>query len=224
MKGKMKKKAKQGVHPWERAWRTGSWKEVSPPLPGVEEFCGYLAKDRLRRVLDLGAGGGRHTLLMAGKGLQVVALDVSETALKVVDRRVREAGFRNVTLVKHEMSSLPFADGYFDGVVSTNVIHHGLARDVNVVLEEVRRVMKNGGAGLFVVVSDKDFRFGDGRKLESKTYVFSQGEEKGIVHHFFSPEEFRASLSGFRVVELWEEILPEKKGKRAHIYTVVRKT
>lgn len=196
---------------------------MSPPLPAVEKFCKYLAENGLSRVLDLGAGGGRHTLLMAGKGFQVVALDVSETALRILDSRVREAGLRNVALVRHEMGQLPFVDGYFDGVVSTNVLHHGRAADVKAAFEEVRRVVRKGGAGLFVVISDRDFRFGDGRKLERNTYVFTQGEEKGIIHHFFSVQEFRALLKGFKVVQLWEERLPEKKGNRAHIYAVVRK-
>ena len=214
---------KQEVHPWEQAWRSGRWKEVSPPLPAVGEFCEYLTKNGLRRVLDLGAGGGRHTLLMAGKGFHVVALDVSETALEGVDKRVQETGLQNVILVKHEMSSLPFVDGYFDGVVSTNVMHHGMARDVDAALGEARRVMKKGGAGLFVVVSDKDFRFGNGKKLEPKTFMFIRGEETGIVHHFFNQKEFEAALRSFKLVRIWEELLPEGRGKRAHIYAVVRK-
>jgi cyclopropane fatty-acyl-phospholipid synthase-like methyltransferase len=219
----MKREMKQEIHPWELAWRSGRWKEVSPPLPAVEEFCGYLSQNGLKRVLDLGAGGGRHTLLMAGRGFQVVALDVSETALEALDRRVREAGVQNVALVRHEMSSLPFVDGYFDGVVSTNVMHHGKSREVKAAMEEVRRIMRKGGAALFVVVSDRDFRFGDGKKLEPKTYVFTHGEEKGIVHHFFSVGELRTLMNGFRVVRIWERFHVVADGRRAHIYAIVRK-
>lgn len=210
-------------HPWERTWRLGLWKEASPPLPAVEEFCGYLSRSGLRRILDLGAGGGRHTLLMAKKGFQVVALDVSETALTALDRRMKEAMLQNVTLVNHDMSHLPFTDGYFDGVVATNVMHHGLERDVKGVVREVRRVMRSGGAGLFVVISDKDHRFRSGRKLEAKTYVFTSGEEKGIVHHFFGLSDFRTALKGFEIVKLWEELQTVREEKRAHIFATVRK-
>jgi tellurite methyltransferase len=214
---------KQGIHPWERAWRSGRWMEKRPPLQAVVDFCQYLNENGLTRVLDLGAGGGKHTVLLAEKGFQVVALDVSETALKVIDQRVRTAGIRNVTLVWHGMHHIPFPDGYFDAVVSTNVMHHGLTKEVKAVVEEVRRVVRSGGAGLFVVVSDKDFRFGTGRKLEPKTYVFTRGDEKGIVHHFFGLAEFRSFLKGFRVVNMWEELVEEVRGTRAHIYVVVRK-
>jgi ubiquinone/menaquinone biosynthesis C-methylase UbiE len=143
--------------------------------------------------------------------------------LSVLDRRVKEGEFRNVVLVNHDMSHLPFIDGYFDGVISTNVMHHGLASEVKAAFGEVSRVMKSGGAGLFSVASDKDFRFGTGKRLEPKTYVFTQGEERGIVHHFFGLKEFRTVLKSFRIVKLWEELLPEKERMRAHIYAVVRK-
>jgi tellurite methyltransferase len=214
---------KPAAHPWESAWRSGRWKDVSPPLPAVVEFCAYLEGEGLRRVLDLGAGGGRHTLLMAGKGFQVIALDVSDTAQSKLDDRVRKGGLGNVTLVRHEMNSLPFVDGYFDGIVCTNVLHHGRTTEVATAFAEAMRVLRKGGAALFVVVSDKDFRFGTGRKLERGTYVFTSGEEKGIVHHFFGVEELRTLLKGFEIVKLWEELLPVEGGNRAHIYAVVRK-
>ncbi|MDG7007669.1 MAG: class I SAM-dependent methyltransferase [Nitrososphaerota archaeon] len=213
---------KQPVHPWESARRSGRWKDESPPLPAVVEFCSYLKDNGLRRILDLGAGGGRHALLMAEKGFQVVALDVSDTAQGALDRKVRRSGL-GVTLVRHEMGSLPFIDGYFDGIVCTNVLHHGRRVEVKVAFAEAMRVLRKGGAALFVVVSDKDFRFGTGRRLERGTYVFTSGEEKGIVHHFFAVGEFRALLKDLELVKLWEEFLPGVGGNWAHIYAVVRK-
>jgi SAM-dependent methyltransferase len=211
------------AHPWEVAWRRGAWKEASGPLPEVVEFSGQLKRAGARRVLDLGAGAGRHTLLLAKAGFEVVSLDVSETALGVLRRRVDEEGLRNVVAVRHEMGRLPFLDGYFDAVVSTNVIHHGLATEVGQVADEALRVTRAGGDGLFVVLSDRDFRYGSGKRLEARTYLFTEGEEKGIVHHFFSKRELRSLLGAFRIVSLDEELLPEGKGVRAHFFVRVKK-
>ena len=211
------------IHPWESARRSGRWKDPSSPLPAVEEFCGYLRDGGLKRILDLGAGGGRHALLLAEKGFQVVALDVSDSAQRALDQRVRSNGVGNVTLVRHGMNTLPFIDGYFDGIVCTNVLHHGRIAEVRAAFNEVMRVLRRGGAAIFVVVSDKDFRFGTGRRLERGTYVFTSGDEKGIVHHFFGMGEFRALLGDLEVVKFWEELLPEGSTERAHIYAVVKK-
>jgi ubiquinone/menaquinone biosynthesis C-methylase UbiE len=211
------------THPWEAAWRSGRWREVRPPMLAVEEFAKTMKKAGARRVLDLGSGGGRHTLMLAREGFQVVGLDVSDTALSLLDRKVREAGLSNVALVRHEMSRLPFVDGYFDAVVSANVVHHGLAREARRAMAEARRVLRKGGLGYFVVVSDKDYRVGSGRKLEARTFVFTEGDEKGIVHHFFSVPEFRRCLEGFKVLSLMEQFDPEEGGNMSHIYAAVRK-
>ena len=213
---------KRTAHPWESARRSGRWKEPSSPLESVEEFCGYLEDNGLKRVLDLGAGGGRLALLMARKGFQVVALDVSDAAQTALERKARRSGL-DLTLVRHEMSSLPFIDGYFDGLVCTNVLHHGRMVEVRGAFAEAMRVLRRGGAALLVVVSDRDSRFGSGRRVERGTYVFTSGEEKGIVHHFFGAREFRALLKDLEILGFREELVPEGGGIRAHIYAVVRK-
>lgn len=210
-------------HPWEKMWQTGRWKEVSPPLPAVVEFCEHLKRAGATNVLDLGAGGGRHTLLLAQRGFQVVALDVSKTALQVLDRRVRRMGLSNVVAVLHEMQDLPFADNYFDAVVSTNVIQHGRREEILRTLGEVHRVLRAGGSGLLVVLSDKDYRMGTGKRIEPGTYVFTEGEEKGITHHFFARVDLRACLRGFRITSLREELLPVEGGNRAHFCVTLTK-
>ena len=196
---------------------------MSAPLPAVVEFANHLKEIGARRVLDLGSGSGRHTLLIASWGFQVVALDVSETALTELVRRTGLVRLQNVTAVRDEVGTLPFIDGYFDAIVCTNVLHHGPAAEIRRSFAEARRVLRKGGLALFVVVSDKDFRFGRGKKLEPKTFVFTDGEEKGITHHFFGEDEFRVALVGFRVVRLWEELLPEGRIRRAHFYAIVKK-
>ncbi len=100
------------THPWELAWREERWAEASPPLPVVAEFAEDLKREGAKRVLDLGCGAGRHSILLGKAGFQVVALDISETALKILEERMKTASVDNVTQVKHEMSELPFIDDY----------------------------------------------------------------------------------------------------------------
>ena len=47
------------------------------------------------RVLDIGSGGGRHSLYLQGKGLQVLGVDISPLAIRVCKRR----GLRNARLM-----------------------------------------------------------------------------------------------------------------------------
>jgi ubiquinone/menaquinone biosynthesis C-methylase UbiE len=212
------------THPWELAWRQERWAETSPPLPIVVDFAEDLKREGARRVLDLGCGAGRHSILLGKMGFQVVALDVSETALKTLEGRLKTASIDNITLVKHEMRDLPFVDNYFDGVVCTNVLHHGRLVEIKRAIREVHRVMREESLAFVVVLSSSDFRRGNGKRLERNTYVFTRGEERGIIHHFFAREELKSCLRGFKVLSFEERLIPvEEGGNRAHFLVKLRK-
>jgi ubiquinone/menaquinone biosynthesis C-methylase UbiE len=212
------------THPWELAWREERWAETSPPLPVVVDFANDLKREGAKRVLDLGCGAGRHSILLGKAGFRVVALDVSETALKMLDGRLKTDSIDNVTLVKHEMWELPFIDDYFDGVICTNVLHHGKLVQIKQAAGEVHRVMKNGASAFVVALSAADFRRGNGRRLEPNTYIFTKGEERGIIHHFFLREELQSFFGKFEVVSFEERLIPvEQGGNRAHFLVKLRK-
>jgi ubiquinone/menaquinone biosynthesis C-methylase UbiE len=205
------------THPWELAWREERWAETSPPLPVVVDFAEDLKREGAKRVLDLGCGAGRHSILLGKTGFQVVALDVSETALKILEDRLRTASIDNVTLVKHEMWELPFVDNYFDGVVCTNVLHHGKLVEIKRAVRELHRVMRRGSSAFIIALSEADFRKGNGKMLERNTYVFTRGEERGIIHHFFTNHELRSSFRRFKILSFEERLIPvEEGGNRAH--------
>ncbi len=212
------------AHPWELAWREGRWAETSPPLPVVVDFAEDLRREGAKKVLDLGCGAGRHSILLGKSGFQVVALDISETALKTLEARLKTASIDNVTLVKHEMWELPFIDDYFDGVICTNVLHHGKLVQIKQTTREVHRVMKKGASAFVVALSTADFRRGNGRKLEPNTYVFTEGEEQGIMHHFFPRQELQSCFRDFEIVSFEERLIPVGDGgNRAHFLVRLRK-
>src|SRR5712692_8993773 len=213
------------AHPWELAWREQRWAETSPPLPVVVDFADDLKREGAKRVLDLGCVAGRRSILLGKAGFQVEALDISETALTILEGRLKTASIYNVTLVRHDMLELPFIDNYFDGVICTNVLHHGKLAQIKQATREVHRATKKGALAFVVALSTADFRRGNGRKLETNTYVFTEGEERGIIHHFFSRQELQSCLRKFETVAFEERLIPvEKGGNRAHFLVKLRKS
>ena len=71
-------------------------------------------------VLDLAAGGGRHTRLLAALGHRVVAVDRDISALKDI------AGVEAVAADLEDGSPWPLGTRKFDGVVVTNYLHRPL--------------------------------------------------------------------------------------------------
>ncbi|MDJ0923121.1 MAG: methyltransferase domain-containing protein [Acidimicrobiia bacterium] len=73
------------------------------------------------RVLEIGAGGGEQTLVLAeqvGPHGSVVATDLSPEMLDVAARRVREAGFSNVEFVTAGVGELDLEEASFNSCVS----------------------------------------------------------------------------------------------------------
>lgn len=107
------------------------------------------------RVLDLGAGPGDGTAMLAETGATVTGVDFSRTMVAAARRR-----HPGVTFHEGDAEVLPFAGGAFDAVVSNFVVHH-LARPA-IVFREVSRVLVPGGRFAFVVWASPEEQTGFG--------------------------------------------------------------
>lgn len=153
------------------------------------------------RILDLGAGVGRHALWLANEGFTVTALDSAPDGLA----EIAKAG--DVKTVEARMDALPFDDQAFDHVLSWNVIYHG---DENVLLRtvnEIRRVLKPGGTYLGTMLSKRrlphERSTHPGREISRNTWVFdAPGTDKIHPHYYCSAAELIALFSGFEVLAL----------------------
>lgn len=104
------------------------------------------------RLLDLGAGGGRHAFEAMRRGARVVALDADrgevEGALAMMGALRREdpatadtGGSGSATV--GDGRRLPFPDGCFDRVIAAEVLEH--VHDDRSAIAELARVLRPGG-------------------------------------------------------------------------------
>jgi SAM-dependent methyltransferase len=102
-------------------------------------------------VLDAGAGFGRHAFEIARRGGRIVALDYA--ADEVVGTRATLGGMidageipadRYVGVLRGDATRLPFADGAFDRVITSEVLEH-IPADTEAIAELVR-VLRPGGS------------------------------------------------------------------------------
>jgi SAM-dependent methyltransferase len=116
----------------------------SSVLAGAGEVAGL-------EVLDLGCGDGDLTLHLAAGGARVTGLDLSPGMIEVARQRVErfqpDADARFVTGVAEQTA---FADESFDLIVGKWVLHH---LDLLPAIEEIRRLLRPGGRGVFVETS-----------------------------------------------------------------------
>lgn len=144
-----------------------------------------------KRLLDLGCGAGETSVYFAMQGADVTAVDISEGMIKVVNKL---ASRHDVQVDARAMlaEDLKFDDGTFDIVFGNGVLHHTYRPAA---YEEVNRVLKPGGIGIFIeplsynpVISvyrriaqavrtedEKPFNFRDFKKLN---HIFERVEHK----------------------------------------------
>lgn len=182
---------------WERYYST--LKRMPRRLRKTAKFIVDILPDmknhKVEKVLDLGCGTGRHCVLFASSGFEVVGIDISKNALKMARRWVLQEKLRNVALVRATMTNLPFNNCCLDAVISVSVIHHAFKKDIVTTLNEIFRILSKNGWFLANLASVTDPRFGTGKMLEGNTFWITEAfEEKrfGELHHFFTkPELFR---------------------------------
>ncbi|WP_026275684.1 class I SAM-dependent methyltransferase [Salinispora tropica] len=99
-----------------------------------------------RRVLDAGCGSGPLSEALRAKGAIVTGFDSSPAMVELARTRLGEDADLQVADIS---LPLPFADGAFDDVVVSLVLHY--LQDWGAALSELRRVLKPGGRLLLSV-------------------------------------------------------------------------
>jgi ubiquinone/menaquinone biosynthesis C-methylase UbiE len=158
-------------------------------------------------VLDAGCGAGIPVMQhLTGAGLSVVGIDLSSVQLGLARSRVADAA-----LAQADLSTLPFADGSFDGLVSYYAVIHVPRSDHWGVFAEFRRVLRPGGVALLCL--------GAGDLPEDDDADSWLG-----THMFWSHFDAETNLdmlraSGFEVV--LDEIVADPMDHGRHLFALV---
>jgi SAM-dependent methyltransferase len=120
------------------------------------------------RVLDLGAGTGRSSIMVLAARPQatLVALDLfgesferhfgsGESPQQRLLQNLQAAGVQQrVTIETSDMRKLPFESASFDAIVSSYAVDHLNREGINKALAEAARVVKPGGEFLLMLIAN----------------------------------------------------------------------
>ena len=153
------------------------------------EIAQRLAKEEL--VLDAGCGTCEWGVFMVGNGATVVGLNQSSMMLKAGKEKSRSQRLmRSLSLVRGDVSLLPFGEGTFDGATVQFVLSHLPDDELRLLLSGLERVVKKKGWMVFA-----DTRLHEPhRQQEHVVRTLKSGKEYVIYKRYFAAEGLKTLL------------------------------
>jgi len=174
------------INAWDKLhnrYKGEDW--IDKPNIFAEEVIKYLKKDS--NILELGAGQGQDSRCFAENGFNVISSDISKEALKINKEKVSVKLKDKVKVIELDMTEqLPFNDNQFDVVYAHLSFHYFDSKKTKQILNEIYRVLKDGGLLIMLNNSTADPEYGIGEKIE-KDYFLIKDKNK----RFFSVNTLR---------------------------------
>ena len=172
---------------------------LEPSFP-AKKAIKLFKEQKIKKIIELGAGLGRDTVFFAKNSFHVEALDYSPSAIKIINEKAEKQNLSNYisTKIFDIRKKLPFKDNSADACFSHMLYCMALT---NIELEslnnEICRVLKPNGINIYTVrhTSDGDYRKGIHRGEDLY-------ENDGFIIHFFSKDKVNSLLKGFQNLEI----------------------
>jgi len=193
-------------------------------LPAIRQICPLEGKD----VVELGAGTGRLTCLLAPRVQSIRAYDVSQPMLDVAVRKLKDLGLENWQAETADHRQLPAPSQSAELAISGWSICYlvdwnrsGWVNQVEKALGEMRRVLRPGGTIILIETLGTGFEEPQppDHLVEYYQYLASQGFQSTWLrtdYRFPSEEEARRMASFFFGSELADKVhgpwIPECTG------------
>ena len=163
----------------------------------------------VKTVLVPGSGYGRNSKLFSSAGLAVTGIEISETAYQLAGQFDPRSKFYQGSVLDMSCDAKKY-----DAFYCFNVLHLFRQPERELFLQQCINKLQSGGLACFVVFSDRESSFGQGRETEPDTFESKPGRP---VHYFTEPD-LRQQFHNFEILDTGIIEDPEDHGGQAHVH------
>ncbi|BBN81089.1 hypothetical protein PA25_10740 [Pseudoalteromonas sp. A25] len=194
---------------WQQIYSRGEQLNLYPYDFIVSNFFyirSSLSSDQQLSVLDLGCGGGNHSLFCAENGAKVLAADYSRAALDVVNTRAKERHLDGlITTAQVDFDDFTLPDMKFDLVIDRLSVTNISGGHARLLYQKLHGYLNEGAIVLSCMFSKghthKDFGYYDEEK--DIWLGFSDGIfEPLLAANFYDREAIEQIFSGYKLKSL----------------------
>jgi len=187
---------------WEISFRDKQemwgWEPADSAIKTVELF----KANGLNKILLPGFGYGRNAKLFIDNGFKVAGIEISETAIDIAKKHFGEG----IKIHHGTVASMPFDQEMYDGIFSYSLIHLLIPEERIKLIKDCYNQLRPGGYMVFVTISKKDFRYGEGEEIGKDTFK----KNYGVTLYFYDSESIRADFGHYGLVDARETSEPIK--------------
>ncbi len=192
---------------WQKIFKEYG-KCFNEPHEDMNKITKLFKKNKVKNILDVGCGSGRHVVYFSQKGFDVSGIDNSQEGINISNNWLKETNLHANLKLASFFKKFPFKDNYFDAVISTWSIHHGKEKQVKFSINEIKRVLKpNGLIYISVTSTFKNRPIKEKIKIEPHTWIITKGVEKDVPHHIFTKEMVKEYFKDFEIIDLHKDLI-----------------
>jgi SAM-dependent methyltransferase len=142
---------------WESVYQSQEWGKY--PGESLIQFIAqnYYSKDRTQtKLLEVGCGPASNIWYLSREGFDAYGIDGSDTAIEKGNNRLASERLF-AKLIVGDIIKLPYEDNFFDGVLDVECLYCMNTSNTNIILSEIKRILKPGGLFYSRTFSDSFF-------------------------------------------------------------------
>ncbi len=173
----------------------------------------FLKQSNTSKILDVGTGNGNFIRIInsvTNDFSEIIGIDLLEVSIKGCKENFDD---ERINFFKMDAAKMEFDNDTFDLVCLSNSLHH--LEDINVIMKEMERVLKPGGALIFCEMMSNNLNKQQKSHLMLHHFAAEVDRERGSFHDLtFSNQKILEILkeeSSLNIVDAWDLTYPKRE-------------
>lgn len=191
---------KNGKNEWDEIYKNHRLKDIPWHTEKPDRRLVKLVKERGIEpgdVLDMCCGAGTNSLYLSSKGFKVSGVDISPTAVNIVNQRCSKKGLK-CNYIVGDVLKAKFKNK-FDSILDRGCFHHIAEHNKPKYVIKLKSLLRSKGKVYLKCFSDKNF-------------PFLKNSSKKDIYNYFSKY--------FNIVYIKDSVYTEPSGIKRYFYDV----